>query len=245
MQRPLPFWALLFLAPSLCAQSSTVPFIGCPSDGQAGSLAAPPGQALRLAVPPEAAVRLAWYKATDAPGVLAPRDWHCFGTYGSSGATLYVSPEPLGSQIVLSSEWKGLSGPAVEISSMNGGTSGRFEVAQKIARLFPQHMDFTRQVIAESIEPASDFPLGPYPGDKLTYKTKTLVEFETPAHRKGLGTDSRLQRNDQAIEGFVFLSMRPGNDPYDVVLEMRLPPDLSRFVPVIQAATERTLKTAP
>ena len=243
MQPPLSFCALFFLSTSLCAQTATIPFIGCPSDGQSGLLAAPHGEARQLPIPREAAAHLAWYEAKNAPGVLAPRDWHCFGTYGSSGATLYVSPEPLSSKVVFSKEWKGFSGPAIEISRVNGGTSGRFEVAQKVARLFPAEINFTRQVIAEGIEPASEFPLGPYPDDKLTYK-KSIVDFETPAHGKGLGTDSRLQPNGHSIVGFVFLSMIPNDDPYDVSLEMRLPPELSSFAPTIQAAIERTLKTA-
>ena len=172
------------------------------------------------------AARLAWYKAKNGFGVLAPRDWHCFGTYGSSGATLYVSPEPINSKLVFSSEWKGFAGPAIQISHSNGGSSGRFEVAQTIARLFPAHIDFVRQVIAEGIEPASHFPSGPYLKDKLTYVTRTLVSFETPAHSKGLGTDSRLQPNDQAIQGLVFLSMEPNDDPYDISLAIRMPHSL-------------------
>ena len=242
MRHALTFLVFLGLSAPLRAHASTVPFVGCPADGQVGPAAAPRGHAPRFAVPEEAAAKLAWYQAKYAPGVLAPRGWHCFATYGSSGATLYVSPDPLDSKLVFSSGWKGFSGPAVAVSSMSGGTSGRFEVARKVARLFPDHMDFVRQVIAEGAEPASNFPAGPYPEDTLHYKTKTLVDFETPAHKQGLGTESRLQAGDQPIEGFVFLSMSPKDDAYEISLEMRLPSDLSSLNPAIRDAMERILK---
>jgi hypothetical protein len=163
MKQRFLLWLLLSSSVPLFGQTSAVPFVGCPSDGQVGPLSAPNGKAQQVQIAPEAAARLAWYKAQNAPGVLAPRDWHCLSTYGSSGATLYVSPEPINSELVFSTAWKGFAGPAIQISSMNGGTSGRFEVAQKIARLFPAHIDFVRQVIAEGIEPASDSPPAPIP----------------------------------------------------------------------------------
>lgn len=245
MKQHLLLWLLLASLVPLFGQTSSVPFVGCPSDGQVGPLSAPNGKAQRVQIASEAAARLAWYKAKNGFGVLAPRDWHCFGTYGSSGATLYVSPEPINSKLVFSTEWKGFAGPAIQISHSNGGTSGRFEVAQTIARLFPAHIDFVRQVIADGIEPASHFPSGPYPKDKLTYVTRTLVSFETPAHSKGLGTDSRLQPNDQAIQGLVFLSMEPNDDPYDISLAIRMPHSLVSLAAAIQAGTERNLKILP
>ena len=245
MKQRLLLWLLLTSPVPLFGQAVFVPFVGCPSGGQVGPFSAPNGKAQQVQIAPEAAARLAWYEAKNAPGVLAPRDWHYFGTYGSSGATLYVSPEPINSKLVFSSEWKGFVGPAIQISIMNGGTSGRFEVARKIARLFPTHIDFVRQVIAEGIGPASDFPSVPYPKDKLTYVTKTLVSFETPAHSKGLGTDSRLQPNDQAIRGVVFLSMQPNVEPYDISLAIRVPRSLVTLVAAIQAGTERNLKMLP
>lgn len=245
MRQPLQLCFFLVLSVSLAAQTSTVPFIGCPSNGQGGPVAAPQGPAHRVAVSPDAAARLAWFEARDAPGVLAPRQWHCFGTYGSSGATLYVSSKAVNAQLVLSEEWTGFPGPAIEISRMDGGTSGRIDVAQKVARLFPAHMDFVRQVIAEGIEPASEFPRGPYPDDRLIYRTQTLVDFETPGHRKGLGTASRLEPNGQPIRGFVSLSFRPNEDPYDISLEMRLPSNLTTLASPIQAATEHSLEKVP
>jgi hypothetical protein len=139
----------------------------------------------------KAAARLAYYKAEaeDGFGVLAPRGWYCFGTYGSNGANLYVSPNPIrGDDVLLGKDgWTGFAGPAVQLSVESGGTSGRFGVARMMARVFPNRHEFVERVIAEGIEPASDFPSGSYPKDKLTYRGKELVEFATPAETEGWG----------------------------------------------------------
>ncbi|MFZ0210101.1 MAG: hypothetical protein WAL59_29010 [Roseiarcus sp.] len=42
---------------------------------------------------------------------------------------------------------------------------------------------FITSVIAEGIEPNSNFPFGQYPADKTVYKNARLVEFETPANK--------------------------------------------------------------
>src|SRR5579864_2187946 len=73
---------------------ASVPFVGCPSDGQLGPGEAPRGENSQVvAISPEIARRLAYYKADHGSGILAPRGWHCFGTYGSNGSNLYVTPE--------------------------------------------------------------------------------------------------------------------------------------------------------
>ncbi len=40
--------------------------------------------------PREVAQKLAYFKTTHI-GVLAPRGWHCFGTYGSGGESIIVT----------------------------------------------------------------------------------------------------------------------------------------------------------
>ncbi len=84
-----------------------------------------------------------------------------------------MSPDPIDSKTLLSLDWKGFTGQAVQISVFSGGTSGRFQVAKIVARVFPAYKAFAQNVIAEGIEPASDFPFGPYPSDKLTYRGKS------------------------------------------------------------------------
>jgi hypothetical protein len=189
-------------APSAVA---TVPFVGCASDGQGGPQKAPNGKSLAVAIPAPLAERLAYYKAKYGIGVLAPRGWHCFSTYGSSGENLFVSPDPIESQTLLSLKWQGFTGPAVQATVYDGGTSGRFEVAKVIARIFPAYKTFAQKVIAEGSEPASDFPFGPYADDKLTNRANNIVEFETPGSAQGLGTDSRLQMNASPIDGVAII----------------------------------------
>ncbi len=183
----------------------TVPFVGCASNGQTGPQKAPKGKDLAVSIPAALAERLAYYKAKFGIGVLAPRGWHCFSTYGSSGESLFVSPDPIDSTTLFSLKWQGFTGPAVQATVLDGGTSGRFEVAKVIARIFPAYETFAQKVIAEGIEPASDFPSGPYPTDKLTYSGKNIVEFETPGGAQGLGTDARLQTNASPIDGVAII----------------------------------------
>jgi hypothetical protein len=67
--------------------------------------------------------------------------------------------------LLFSSDWKGFTGPAIQLSDSIGDTSGRFEVAAMIAKVFPAYSWFLKGVIDESIEPASAFPAGPLPKD--------------------------------------------------------------------------------
>ena len=213
----------------------TVPFVGCASDGQTGPTDSPLGKPHPVAIAPPLARQLAWYKAEDSPGVLAPRGWHCFGVYGSNGATLFVTPGPIDPKAPFSDDWKGFDGPAIQISFSAGDTSGRFEVAKVIARVFPAHMAFVREVIAEKIEPASEFPTGPYPADKLNYRSSEVVEYETPAGSDGLGVRSRLVRNDSPIRG---VAMLVGAETSLLRLSMRLPATMSGLEDTILQQTE-------
>jgi hypothetical protein len=200
-------------------QSTPVPFVGCPSDGQVGPVAAPKGADKTIRMDPGAAARLAYYKAEYSPGILAPRGWNCFCMYGSNGSTLLVAPQLLKRDDLFSPKWRGITGSAMQVSVSEGDTSGRFEVARMIARVFPKERAFTQRVISEKIEPASDFPFGPYPKDKIVYKGDRIVEYQTPPNLKGLGTRSRLLPNNLPIGGVVILS-----DDYALFfLSMRLP----------------------
>jgi hypothetical protein len=215
---------------------ASVSFVGCASDGQVGPLKAPTGRSRRMAIPAKAAQRLAYYKAENGFGVLAPKGWHCFGTYGSNGANLYVSPSPINASDLFSTTWKGFPGPVIQISSVNGGTSGRFEVARIIARVFPDRKEFVDNVIAEGVEPASSFPSGPHPADTLKYRGKNIVEFLTAARKEGLGTQSRLLKNNSPISGVAILF---GEEPSLLQLSMRLPSQTSDLAQFIIAHAER------
>jgi hypothetical protein len=221
--------------------SSVVLFVGCKSDGQVGPREAPKGESKVLPIAVESAQRLAYYKMEDGPGVLAPRGWYCFGTYGSNGSNLYVSPQPMDAENLFSTSWKGFTGPVIQISVESGDTSGRFSAARMIARVFPAHRAFVRKVIAEGIEPVSDFPFGPYPNDKLIYKNKETVEYETPAHRDGLGTQSRLQKNGDPIRGVAILF---GPDTDLLFVAMRLPSEMNDLNSIIVEQVEREAVTS-
>lgn len=219
--------------------SALVPFVGCKSDGQVGPLGAPNGTGKTEPIDEATVRRLAYYQASQGLGVLAPRGWHCFGTYGSAGATLHVSPRPIDATRLLSPNWGGFAGAEVELSVSLGDTSGRFEVAKIIARVFPSRRAYVRKVIAEGIEPANSFPFGSYPKDRLTYKGKNVVEYITPAETDGLGTSSWLLKGPQPISGVAILL---GQTPSLLKLSMRLPPELAQLGPVITQQVERDAK---
>ena len=223
---------LVLSAASLSVHAQvSVPYVGCPGDGQTGPYAATKGSSKSVNLQPEIANKLAWYEYKgDAGqiGTLGPRGWNCFVTVGSNGETLYVAPEALDSAKLLDHKyWKGFTGPAIQLSGSDGGTSGRFEVARTVARVFPAYRNYARKIIAEGFGPASDYPFGPFPSDHLTYKSKKLVEFTTPSRHKGLGTMSWLLPSDQPIIGFALLTIGSDIDTELLQLSLRLPDSLS------------------
>jgi hypothetical protein len=215
---------------------SSIPFVGCKADGQIGPQPAPHKPPLHLPLAPTAVNRLAYYEGPEGNGVLGPRDWYCFETYGSNGSSLFVSPTPLNPKQFFGSNWKGFTGPVIQISSMIGDTSGRFAVAEVIARVFPAHRDFVDDIIAEELRPATDFPFGPYPDDHLTYKSKELVEYVTPPNHKGLGTSSWLLPNQQPVLGVAMLT---GEELSLTQLSLRLPASMNDLASIIIRETEQ------
>jgi hypothetical protein len=213
-----------------------VPFVGCKSDGQMGPQDAPTGKPKRVTISFDLAQRLAYYEAENGVGVLAPRGWYCFETYGSGGSNLFVSPTPINPADPLSENWKGFPGAALQYSLTLGGTSGRFEVAEIVARVFPAYKAFVTRVIAEGIEPASSFPFGPYPKDKLTYRSNKVVEYQTPPDSDGLGTSSMLLKGPGPISGVAMLA---GVDTDLIHLSMRLPANLTDLAAAVVSQTER------
>jgi len=205
-------------APSI---ATTVPFVGCAQDGQTGPTPAPSGAPKNVQMTAAAAARLAYYSAAAPNGVLAPRGWSCFGLYGSNGATLYLSPNPIQAGDVEATSWAAGAGPAIQVSWLAGDTSGRFQVAQVIARVFPSQQAFVQSVIGEGVEPASSFPQGPFATDKITNKSSTVVEYETPASTQGLGTSiTALTASADPIDGVAVLT---GSTPDLAFLATRLP----------------------
>jgi hypothetical protein len=240
-----PTWTALIcaafaLTPLAAEAAQTVPFVGCASDGQQGPVAAPKGQPKAVNVEPAAAAKLAWYQAQYSAGALAPRGWKCFSFYGSSGVTLTIAPSGK-----LDDTSQPIAGPAVILADDSGGTSGRFDVAKIAARVFAgPEKAFIASVIAEGIEPKENFPAGPYPADKLTYRTPTLVEFATPAGMDGLGTAGRLAKGALPVIGLAKL-VGPADGPDLYLLSVRLPAAQADLAPAIVGAAEATLPDAP
>jgi hypothetical protein len=222
---------LLTLArPAAAADTMTqdIPFVGCKADGQVGPLPAPPMPIRMPFVPKAVANRLAYYEAQNTPGIVAPRGWSCFGYYGSSGGSLILQPgvTPVHDDLLNQSPIKRYG---IEIESSVSDTSGRFDVASVIARLFPTHKDFLGKVEGEGIMPSRDFPEGPFPADILTQYNDNDMSFETPANTIGLGTEQFwFKKNNQPIFGEISLV-----DEGDLKIAMRLPPQDQALVPVI------------
>lgn len=233
---------------SLFAQQSaskaalvSVPFIGCQSDGQTGPRPAPTSKAPALRLPAAIGARLAYYSSEEGFGVLAPRGWYCFGTYGSGGTHIDVSSERINNKAVFDEGWEG--GPAVELHHRYGGTSGRFAVAEVIAHVFPAFKAFAIGVMKE-IEP-DRFSFGPYPNDALTYKGDTVVEYTTPAQAEGLGTYGALKENRDPIQGVAILVQAPEGAPDLIHLAVRLPHDMAGLTSAIVGQVEREAARLP
>lgn len=109
------------VAAGLGAQAR-VPFVGCASDGQVGPKPAPGGAAQLVAVDAKEARRFAYYKTELGPGVLAPRGWYCYGTYGSGGASTLVTPEPIPPRKLFGESDLRFTGTAVVASFVYSGT---------------------------------------------------------------------------------------------------------------------------
>jgi hypothetical protein len=125
-----------------------------------------------------------------------------------------------------------------------GAASGRYEIAEIMARVFPEYRAFAARVLELIDRP---LPSGPYPNDTLTYRSKTIVEYKTPAQTDGLGNfDSWLGKNDMTIVGAAILLVDPppnpnGDLPDAVRLSVRVPPDLTRLTPEIVHYVERDM----
>jgi hypothetical protein len=158
------------------------------------------------------------------------------GIEGSGGVDLFVSPQPNDTAKLFSTDRVSFAGPAIAVSYSSGSSSGRFAVAEIIARIFPAYKTFAIGVMQE-LAPEHRFIFGPYPKDALTYKGKKAVEYKTPPQTDGLGTTySWLKKNGSPIEGVAMLT---GQTPDLLLLSVRLPPELVRLTSVIVRQFER------
>jgi hypothetical protein len=215
------------------AAAATVPFVGCPSDGQVGPDPAPQGRPIVVDLPPAIAAQLAFYESKYDNGVLAPRGWHCANTEGSNGWVTVVAQQRIRPSAMILGRGPQITGPAIQLGIRYGGTSGRFDVARLIARYFPQRRWFLQRVIAEGLEPARDFPRGPYPADRLVSRRTDVVEVATPPWRRGLGTFSFLAPSDRPIHAVAAVVGDVGGDGCGYIFVVRLPSNREALVPVL------------
>lgn len=233
--RIFPVCAMCVCFPLLAqaqARRVSVPFVGCKSYGQSAVSDAPNGENLDVPIAADAARQLAYYKTSRGVSVLAPRGWYCLAQSGSGGEELYVSPAPE----VFSANWRGFAGPAIEAELISGENSGRYDIAKMIARVFPVRRALALSII-EGVE--LELPTGPYPSDRLTYKSSEIVEYDTPAQADGLGTESRLLKNGMPISGVVVLIGQQPGLLHVLHLSARLPAGLAALTPVIIQQAER------
>ena len=136
-------------------------------------------------------------------------------------------------------KWSGFAAPIILITRSLGETgSGWYEIARTVSRVFPAHREIVAKVRQMLAQPSSAFPSGPYPTDKLTYKSDSIVEYQTPAKADGLGLGvySRIERGDTPIDG---VAMLIGNRPDLILLSVRLPSILQTLARPIIAQAER------
>jgi len=205
----------------LLAQTVRVPFVGCGADTQLDPVEPPKGTDEVVQIEARTARRLAYYKAEVTSAVIAPLGWYCYGIIGSGGSSLFISPQPI--KFLFGPQWRGIEGASVEVDEVFGGTSGRFDVAQVIARVFPARRAFVEDLMEMFDQPASAYKFGLYPKDKLIVQTDRLVQFQTAPHSEGLGTMRRLRANDDPIDGVAILE---GQTPNLLTLRVRLPREL-------------------
>jgi len=222
---------LIALPLQLLAQTSRVPFVGCETDGQAKAVEAPKGVNQAATISAGSAELLAYYtEGWRGTGVLAPRGWYCVGLYGSGGSVLYVTPESI------SGPQGGISGPIVELAYMSADNgSGRYDIAQVLARVFPGQRAFVESVIdGLGLPGAGGLKFGPFPRDRLIVQNDRLVQFQTPPHTIGLGTINWVKPGDDPIDGVaIFEGPAPHLLPYLLMLRVRLPRQLRDLTPVI------------
>ncbi len=218
------------MAPSASAPKAPaqrVEFVGCRSDGQVGLIDPPRGESEVVSITAEVAQKLAFYQAKDGFGVLGPRGWHCFSIYGSDGSSLFVSPNPIKNSELFSTDGKGFTGDVIQASVSYGDTSGRFEVARIVARMFPVYRRWVQSVIAERTDPEVPYVFGPFASDTLYALSTNFVAFETPANTQGFGTESRLVPNAQPIRGVARLY---GRGPTLLQVSVRLQENQSELI---------------
>jgi hypothetical protein len=201
----------------------TIELIGCPVFGHADEApeAAPAKRLIKLSLRKGMASRMAVYRGALGPAVFGPRGWHCFARYGSGAFVLDVRPEPFNASGEAQGGPFGSNSRAISVEIINGGTSGRYEAAPIIARLFPEFRSFAEEVRDMGGIPRSEFVFAPYPNDRVITLAYNVVEFETPGNSEGIGTRGGFVAGPDSIKGIASVSGSP-SEPSVRVMRARL-----------------------
>ena len=176
---------------------------------------------------------LAYYKAGEGFGTFAPIGWRCREWYGSRYITLLVMPNAVPPSYNLSRK---TTGPAVTVTSIDGGTSGGISALRLISQLFPrQDRTFVKEERAEEkliYIPKDKFNRCLGAKDSVRRLSPTLLEFTTPSRNTGIGTRGILSASAQPIGGLVML-LPPTTGPGLIIVRVRVPPTQHKLLSVI------------
>jgi hypothetical protein len=217
----LPLSTYALAAPA--AAAATIPFVGCIETGPTiddGTWTAPVGKPLVTSLPPAIADHLAVY-ASNWSAVLAPRGWACRSTVTElKGVAMIVAPE-----VSTAGPLDILSGPAV----IAWNDQSEATVAAYAGRYFPEHL--APLAANQTIGAASSSGLMPrYPTDTIRYRGDLVLDYLTPAHHAGLGSQTSLPGGSLPSlpsYGLLALSNLPRGEGGIVNITVRLPASLA------------------
>jgi hypothetical protein len=150
-----------------------------------------------------------------------------------------VTPEKLVPAEFFKQHQFSTKGYGVELAYDYGGTSGRWAVAEAIARYFPRHRSFIQQNF-QGLE-VGPLPSGPYPHDLFTRRTDKLVQYTTPPLINGGGTEWVLAPSGEPIEGLSML-VNESDGPDLLRVKVRLPHVSRALATVILGNAERGVR---
>jgi hypothetical protein len=206
-----------------------VPTVGCPSNDQMGR-GLQTAELMPAPIEQNLAEQLEYYQGDDSPGVFAPKGWSCRAWNGSTGSVLLVTPKRLAPPFF---PLPRISGPAVMIETSDGTGPGRIHVAIVATQLFPLvGGEFIAAVRQEHLVSDGVFDVEPHPDDQLRYLSDRFVEYTTPAHHAGIGTEGLLETSDLPITGLTILNVQAEADSITEV-RVRLPGSLNPLAEAI------------
>lgn len=236
-------------APNPPTMTVSVPYVGCTGSDVAGeNVAPPPGHPIAVNIPPAIAAKLAFYYGLGL-FVLAPRGWECGVSTGATGGSLT-------SLTVTPHDNDGFSGPVVSLSNTTSDDDGTFIVTAYGGTYFPKL--FPPQDVNSALHEynltEAQFLAARYPSDRVTYANNSLLEYQTPSGKIGLGPailrggipsnvppDPDLPKfvSKFPTDGVIGLVQLPDYvDLYAInLLAIRLPPELAALYPAIRDFT--------